>query len=148
MPFFLHTKMVMVLIYFWRQLWHLYLTQALLYGIGAALLYFPIMSFAPQFFDRHRGFALGFILSGNGFGGLVLAPVIHSLIHRFGIQWTLRILGIWSLVAMIPVACVVKQPPGFEARRRGGPASSRLDMALVKRGVFSAQARVIPREQF
>jgi len=41
---------------------------------------------------------------------------------------------------MIPVACVVKQPPGFEARRRGGPASSRLDMALLKRGVFSAQA--------
>ena len=121
------------------QLWHLYLTQGLLFGIGATLLYFPIMSFAPRFYDRHRGFALGFILSGNGIGGLVLAPVAHVLIHRYGIQWTLRILSIWTLVMMVPVACVVRQPPGFQARRRGGPAASRLNMSLIKRGVFSAQ---------
>lgn len=127
------------------QLWHLFLTQALLCGIGAALLYFPIMSNAPQFFDRHRGFAMGFILSGIGVGGLVLAPVVHFLIYRCGIHWTLRILGIWSLVAMIPVACVVKQPTGFKARRRGGPAPSRLSLALIKRGVFSAQVRMFLR---
>lgn len=75
----------------------------------------------------------------------MLAPVVHFLIYRCGIHWTLRILGIWTLIAMIPVACVVKQPAGFKARRRGGPAPSRLSMTLIKRGVFSAQARIFLR---
>ncbi|KAH8119368.1 monocarboxylate transporter [Phellopilus nigrolimitatus] len=125
---------------FSTRLWHLFLTQAILYGIGATLLYFPIMSLAPRFFDQHRGFAMGFILSGNGAGGLVLAPVVHTLLHRFGVRWTLRILGLWTLVMMIPVACVARQPPGFEARRRGGPGTTRINVNLVRRGTFLAQA--------
>lgn len=99
------------------------------------------MSLAPQFFDRNRGFAMGFILSGNGVGGLVLAPTVHSLIQRCGIRWTLRILSLWTLVLMLPVACVPRQPPGFEARRRGGPGSSP-NRALVKKPVFSAQVNI------
>lgn len=121
------------------KLWHLFLTQALLYGVGATLLYFPIMSLAPQVFDRNRGFAMGFILSGNGVGGLVLAPTLHTLIQRVGVQWTLRILGLWTFIMMIPVACVPRQPPGFEARRRGRQGSSRLNLSLLKRGTFIAQ---------
>ncbi|KAI5123977.1 hypothetical protein M0805_006389 [Coniferiporia weirii] len=126
---------------FSTKLWHLFLTQALLYGIGATLIYFPIMSLAPRYFDRHRGFAMGFILSGNGVGGLVLAPIVQTLLtDRVGVRWTLRILGLMTLVLMAPVACVPKQPPGFEARRRGGPDSTRLNLNLVRRGTFLAQA--------
>lgn len=29
------------------------------------MLYFPIISMAPEYFDKHRGAAMGFILSGN-----------------------------------------------------------------------------------
>ena len=96
------------------------------------------MSLAPRFFDQNRGFAMGFILSGNGIGGLVLAPVIHGLIAKYGVGWALRILSIWSLVMMLPVACVARQPPGFEARRRGGPG---MNYALMRRGTFIAQVR-------
>ena len=113
------------------------MTQALLYGLGATLLYFPIMSSAPQNFDRNRGFAMGIILSGNGIGGLILAPVIHALINRFGVQWTLRALGVFNLIFMAPVACIARQAPGYEARRRAGVA--RVNMNIVKRGTFLAQ---------
>ena len=69
------------------------------------MLYFPILSSIPQFFDRHRGFAMGFILSGNGVGGLILAPLLHLMLERVGIRWTLRALGAWNLVVTVPVAC-------------------------------------------
>ncbi|KAL5485184.1 hypothetical protein ACEPAI_7826 [Sanghuangporus weigelae] len=128
----------LVLASFSTKLWHLFLTQALLFGLGATLLYFPIMSLAPRFFDRNRGLAMGIILSGNGIGGLVLAPTVHALIHSVGVRWALRILGIWSLVLMTPVALVPRHPPGFEARRRGG--ASRLNASLLKKGTFIGQA--------
>lgn len=122
----------------WPKLWHLFLTQALLYGVGATLCYFPIMSFAPRFFDRNRGFAMGVILSGNGVGGLVLAPLIQALIDHVGVRWTLRVLALINLILLTPIAFVSRQPPGFEARRRG-EARARLNLKLVTRGVFIGQ---------
>lgn len=67
----------MVLIH--RQLWQLYLTQALMYGIGSSMFYFPIMSITPVYFDRHRGFAMGAILAGSGVGGIVMGKYLQSV---------------------------------------------------------------------
>ncbi|KAJ7112200.1 major facilitator superfamily domain-containing protein [Mycena epipterygia] len=78
------------------SLWQLFLTQALLYGIGSSLSYFPIMSIAPTYFDRHRGFTMGCILSGAGAGGLVMAPVLQVFLDRYGIRGALRILAAWN----------------------------------------------------
>ena len=102
------------------------------------MLYFPIMSTAPRFYDRNRGFAMGVILSGIGIGGLVLAPTVSSLIQKVGVRWTLRILAMWTFVLMLPVAFVPRQPPGFEARRRGN-SRLRLNGSLFRKGTFLAQ---------
>lgn len=50
------------------QIWHLLLTQGFLYGVGSSMMYFPILSVAPEYFDQHRGSAMGVILSGAGVG--------------------------------------------------------------------------------
>ncbi|KAI0066396.1 monocarboxylate transporter [Artomyces pyxidatus] len=124
-----------ILASFSSELWHLFMTQSLLYGVGSSLLYYPIMSLTPPFFDRHRGFAMGTVLAGSGIGGLVLAPALHILLERVGIRLTLRILGLWNLVVGIPVACVVRRPPGFS--RRG---AARINLSLAKRGTFMLQS--------
>ncbi|KAJ6609564.1 major facilitator superfamily domain-containing protein [Mycena sp. CBHHK59/15] len=116
-------------------LWQLYLTQALLYGGGSALYYFPIMSVAPTYFDAHRGGAMGVVLAGAGAGGLVFAPVLRVLLDRVGVRWALRVLGLWNLAVGVPVACVVKRRPGF-----GGAGQTRMTMGLVRRGTFLYQA--------
>ncbi|KAF8890076.1 major facilitator superfamily domain-containing protein [Infundibulicybe gibba] len=115
---------------FSTMLWHLYLTQALLYGVGSSMYYFPIMSITPVYFDRHRGFAMGVILAGSGVGGLVIAPVLQLLLDKHGVHWALRILAIWNL-------------PGFNGVRR-----TRVNMGLVKRGTFLYQVgiRSIPHQ--
>ena len=41
------------------QIWHLLLTQGLLYGADSSMLYFPILSTAPEYFTSHPGSALG-----------------------------------------------------------------------------------------
>ncbi|RDB21688.1 putative transporter ESBP6 [Hypsizygus marmoreus] len=126
----------LILASFSSKLWHLFFTQALLYGIGSSMYYFPIMSITPVYFDKHRGFAMGVILAGSGVGGLVLAPVLQVLLDKYGVRWALRILGIWNLIIGIPVACVVRHRSGFGMRR----GRTRMNMGLVKRGTFLYQA--------
>ncbi|KAF7305587.1 Monocarboxylate transporter [Mycena chlorophos] len=98
-------------------LWQLFLTQSILYGVGSSIYYFPLMTVAPTFFDRHRGFAMGCILSGAGVGGLIFAPVIQLLLDNYGVRTTLQVLAGWNIAGR-----------------------SRLNMALVKRGTFVYQA--------
>lgn len=122
------------------QLWHLFLTQAILYGIGSSLYYFPVLALTPAYFDRNRGFALGLILSGAGVGGLVLSPALNALISKFGIGWALRILGIWNFAVGVPVSFVVKKRGSVYASPQG---SSRVSMNVVKRGAFIWQVRLV-----
>ncbi|KAI0673848.1 MFS general substrate transporter [Trametes maxima] len=104
---------------FCTQLWQLYLTQGLLYGIGSSMYYFPIMSLTPAYFDRNRGAAMGVVLAGSGVGGLVLSPVFHILLTRLGIRWALRILGLWNFVLSIPISSVLTKKHGVAASVAG-----------------------------
>ncbi|KAI0654437.1 MFS general substrate transporter [Cubamyces menziesii] len=122
---------------FCTQLWQLYITQGLLYGIGSSMYYFPIMSLTPAYFDRNRGAAMGIVLAGSGVGGLVLSPVFHTLLTRLGIQWALRILGIWNFLLGIPISSVLTKKHGAAANVAG---RTRVSMAMIKRGTFILQS--------
>ncbi|TVY83645.1 Aspyridones efflux protein apdF [Lachnellula suecica] len=98
------------------QVWHLLLTQGLLYGIGSSCLYFPILSSAPEYFHAHRGMAMGFILSGAGVGGLIFSPLIRALLTAIGPHWTLRTLSLMNLLISLPIA-VTASPSRFVGRR-------------------------------
>ncbi|KIM82234.1 hypothetical protein PILCRDRAFT_820618 [Piloderma croceum F 1598] len=120
------------------KIWHLYLTQSLLYGIGSSMYYFPIMALTPVYFDRHRGFAMGFVLAGSGIGGLVLAPLLRFLLDRVGVQWALKILAIWNFVIALPVSLVIRQKPGFGAR--AADRGTMINKALMTKGTFVSQS--------
>lgn len=112
------------------QVWHLLLTQGLLYGIGSSLLYFPILSSAPEYFNTHRGSAMGFILSGAGIGGLLFSPLIRALLENVGPRWTLRVLSLIVLITSLPIAILV-HPSRFVGRR-----PTHIDMKLARTPAF------------
>ncbi|KAH9044346.1 monocarboxylate transporter [Lactarius pseudohatsudake] len=116
---------------FATKLWQLFITQAFLFGVGASMLYYPMTSLTPPFFDKHRGFAMGIALSGSGAGGLVFAPVTQALIDQCGAPMALRILGVWNFVVLIPVSFVIRRPPGYSPVRPS--------LALAKKGTFILQ---------
>ncbi|KAF9932890.1 hypothetical protein FBU30_007049 [Linnemannia zychae] len=88
----------LVLASFSTQIWHLYLTQGVLFGIGASLAYYPAIAAPSHYFSRKRGLATGIAVSGVGAGGLVLAPLTNALIDHFDIWWSLRILSVICIV--------------------------------------------------
>jgi hypothetical protein len=49
----------LILASFANELWQVYLSQGLLYGIGGALVFSPSISLSPQWFVKHRSLATG-----------------------------------------------------------------------------------------
>ncbi|KFH72293.1 hypothetical protein MVEG_02584 [Podila verticillata NRRL 6337] len=90
--------LALILASFSKQLWQLYLSQGLLFGIGASLVYFAAVSAPSHWFGKRRGLAMGIAASGSGLGGFFLAPLTQYLVDRVGVYWTLRVLALYSLV--------------------------------------------------
>ncbi|KAF8987655.1 hypothetical protein BGZ52_003445 [Haplosporangium bisporale] len=88
----------LVLASFSTKIWHLYMTQGVLFGIGASMIYYPGVAVPSQYFNRRRGLAMGIAVSGAGAGGFVLAPLTNALIDRVEVFWTLRILALMIFV--------------------------------------------------
>ncbi|KAG0268571.1 hypothetical protein DFQ27_006350 [Actinomortierella ambigua] len=78
----------------------LYGCQGFLLGIGSSLVYLPAVACPAHWFDRHRSAAIGIVVSGSGFGGLVLGPTIEHLISSVGFRWTLRLQGLLCLIGI------------------------------------------------
>ncbi|KAF9585995.1 hypothetical protein BGW38_010594 [Lunasporangiospora selenospora] len=88
----------LILASFAKQLWHLYITQGFLFGVGAALSYYPAIAAPTHYFTKRRGLAIGLAVSGVGLGGAILAPLTHELIERLGAFWALRVLALMCAV--------------------------------------------------
>jgi Major Facilitator Superfamily len=79
---------------------------------------------------------MGFILSGSGIGGLVLAPVIRALLTAIGPRWTLRSLSLLNLIISLPIA-ITASPSRFVGRR---PTHVNLKLATKPAFLFSVGA--------
>ncbi|KAF9410757.1 hypothetical protein BGZ94_001535, partial [Podila epigama] len=123
----------MILASFTTSLWQLYLTQGVLFGLGAGMAIFPSITIPVQWFDKRRGLASGITVAGSGAGGASLAPLNRFLISKVGYKWALRCMGISSIVIIFSVlGCIRPRLP--IGGRRGGPI---FDLSLFKERGFA-----------
>jgi MFS family permease len=92
-------------------LWHVFLILGILMGIGGAFCIIPVMPLIPRWFTKRRGIAMGIAMSGFGIGGIIAPPLTQWLISTYDWQWSCRILGLITLVIIIPVAQFLKPSP-------------------------------------
>ncbi|KAI9278391.1 major facilitator superfamily domain-containing protein [Phascolomyces articulosus] len=100
------TSLGLELAAFSTEIWHLYMTQGILFGTGASLLFITAMSVPPQWFHHRRGLSLGLVSSGTGVGGLVLPFVMTQLNNVLGATWTYRIWGLVCVGANV-ISCIL-----------------------------------------
>ncbi|KII90710.1 hypothetical protein PLICRDRAFT_106032 [Plicaturopsis crispa FD-325 SS-3] len=108
-----------ILASFSTQVWHLYLTQGLIFGLGSGLGHIPAVS------DSYEGLATGIGVSGSGIGALVLSPLTQVMIDPLGFRWALRITGILSFIAMAIAGFLMRT-------RQTSVQASRPDLGLTK----------------
>ncbi|KAI8393540.1 major facilitator superfamily domain-containing protein [Radiomyces spectabilis] len=119
---------------FSTKIWHLYLTQGVLFGAGASFLWVIAMGITPQWFNRRRGLALGLAASGGGIGGLVFPFFLTPLNNTLGVGWTYRILGFVCLVCDVITCIVIKEK--FPAKKRMKKLSAILSLDVLKNSTF------------
>ncbi|KAG8686256.1 hypothetical protein FRC09_014254 [Ceratobasidium sp. 395] len=85
---------------FATEVWHLILTQGVLYSIGGINVF--------EWFDKKRGLANGILYSGTYLGGVVMPFVIEVLLNKFGLRVTFTSLAIAYTVIVASVLPFVK----------------------------------------
>ncbi|OMJ24824.1 putative transporter ESBP6 [Smittium culicis] len=88
----------LVLASFSTQIWHLVLTQGIIFGLGSSIIVNISLSAPALWFDKHKGLAFGIVASGSSTGALVLVPIVTKFINILSINWAFRILAILFLI--------------------------------------------------
>ncbi|KAN0091845.1 MFS general substrate transporter [Hyaloscypha variabilis] len=77
-------------------IWHLYLAQGVLVGLGVGFTYIPSIAVLSQWFRRRRSLANGISAAGSGIGGLMFSFLVQAAISNVSLAWSLRITGLVS----------------------------------------------------
>lgn len=93
---------------FATQIWHLFLSQALCFGLGMGFLFVGTSGIPAQWFRRKRSLANGITAAGSGFGGLVYSLITGVMLESIGLQWTFRALGIICLTMIVIAANLLR----------------------------------------
>lgn len=67
-------------------------------GIGASFM--PVIGLPNQWYDKNRGLAVSFSLSGHPVGGLIWPITIDQILNhdRVGFAWTMRAIGFIQVI--------------------------------------------------
>lgn len=117
---------------FATQIWHLFLTQGLLFGMGLGLLFIPTAAVVPQWFTTKRSLASGISLAGAGLGGGVYSLSASAMIRSLGVFWAFRILAIIAFVVNSSCIMLIK-----DRYKNTEGSRSTIDISLFKRLDYS-----------
>ena len=81
----------------------------LLIGIGSSASFAPLIAEISHWFTRRRGIAVAICASGNYLGGAIWPPIIQRMIETSGWRTTQMIIGVVCIVAMLPLALVLRR---------------------------------------
>lgn len=77
------------------------ITYGVMYGLGGALAYTPSLAILGHYFKKYLGKVNGFVTAGSSVFTIVMPYFMDAIIHKFGIEWTLRTLALMSSMIMI-----------------------------------------------
>jgi MFS family permease len=125
--------------------WLLFLTLGVIAGMGIGSMIIANWYYLAKYWDRRRGFAMGFASAGSGFGGLAAAPIIRAMIEGLDWRWSLRIYAFvaWGVLLVVTVLMKPFDPPkgkfnfhkgadGEAVEQRGFWASLAASFTLLK----------------
>ena len=108
------------------------IAQCLLIGaLGNAATFVPLVTDTSMWFTRRRGIAIAICASGNYVAGAVWPPVLQHYFDLVGWRQTFVGVGVFSIVAMVPLAFALRRrPPALVSTGRSAPSAQRSDQPL------------------
>ncbi|GAB4301658.1 MAG: OFA family MFS transporter [Geminocystis sp.] len=87
------------------------LSYGVIAGAGVGIAYGVPMAVVAKWFPDKKGLAVGLTIIGFGLSPLISAPLANQLIISYGVNSTLRILGITFIITISTMAIALKLPP-------------------------------------
>ncbi|HEU0231388.1 MAG TPA: oxalate/formate MFS antiporter [Burkholderiaceae bacterium] len=117
------------------SIWGLYLAYGVLGGLGTGIIYIGVIGLMVRWFPDKRGFAVGMVAAGYGFGAALTTFAISDSIKSIGAPDTLVVFGwIIGVVGLLAVLGL-RRPREGELRELAQLVSS---ARAAKAGDFSA----------
>lgn len=95
------------------QVWVIYLARVMM---GASLSFIGVLIttiLVSNWFVKKRGTALGILLCGTSFGGMLIPPLATPLIKAYGWRWAMIAVSLLIWVILIPaIIFLVREKPG------------------------------------
>lgn len=89
------------------KLWHLYLSQGLLCGIGYSMTFVAGVAVVGQWFQARRGLAIGIAVAGSGLGQFAVSQWTAFFIAKYGWRSCLRLNGLINAAGLILCSSVL-----------------------------------------
>lgn len=103
----------------------LYLTYGVLGGLGTGIVYVGVVGQMVRWFPHQRGFAVGMVAAGYGFGAILTTFPISSQMATNGLGHTLVAFGIGFAVIGAAAAQALRSPVDGDVSAAGSTASRR-----------------------
>ena len=113
---------------FATRIWHLYLCQGCLVGLGVGFLYIPCIAILSQWFSRRRSLANGISAAGSGIGGLMFSLSTGAMIRTISLAWSLRIIGILTIATNFTATALIR-----DRNHIINPVQASFDTKLLRR---------------
>ena len=114
------------------SLYALYATYGLFCGLGTGFVYIGVVGLMVRWFPDARGFAVGVVAAGYGFGALATTFPIDTMIKESGFRPTLLTFGL-ILGTIGTVAALLLRVPGTTEVRSGTELKSGASPAVMLR---------------
>ena len=86
------------------------IAYGLLIGLGTSATFAPLIADISHWFERRRGIAVALCASGNYVGGAIWPTVVEHLMRSQGWRMTHMGIGLFCLVAMLPLVWLLRSP--------------------------------------
>lgn len=132
---------------FGTKLWHFWLAQGIVSGIGHGLVFSPMISLYATYFSSRRVMAVSLASCGAATGGMVFPVVAYKCFHNIGFAWTVRIMAAIILVNSVIIVkftrsrVVPRNPPpwvDFSAFRERPYLLFSIGSFLIFEGIYFA----------
>ena len=144
-----------VLASFVQSYWQFLAVQCLLIGmLGSSVTFGPLVADITHWFVRRRGIAVAILASGNYLSGAIWPPILQFGIEAVGWRQTHLYVGLFVVVAMLPLVLLMRRKGGRSARMAASVAPAlhpspvplpMLQVFLIVAGLACCVAMAMPQ---
>ncbi|OOO05092.1 major facilitator superfamily MFS_1 [Aspergillus oryzae] len=88
----------------------LFVTHGIIFGVGGGLTILTCSTAPMQWFERHRGLAVGIVFGGGSLGSAIMSIATNMMVKQLPLEWIFRVLAFLLWGVCTPAACLIRQP--------------------------------------